>query len=293
MLVGTYGSCWRNVDLVMFTLFLDDSGTRPTHRVAVATALIIPAAQIVRLQNEWDTLRAKEKFECFHASPCNAKDQKSEFANWSDEKVDRVFARVRHISKEYGVMAISSAVNKRYYDEEIPAEYKQYTGKYHYTWCMSYAVADAELWRQALPSRNRKPFEFVFSWMDEHDNPAKQEIENVMHYSERATRELGRRGEYEHYTFRRSEDIPPLQCADGIAWACNRYAIHRIHGKPLPRRARISWEYFGGPLGPAGWLRAFNFNRESLREYIRKEQADGRTLARFRRWEREDNEKKI
>ncbi|MHB8756304.1 MAG: DUF3800 domain-containing protein [Candidatus Acidiferrales bacterium] len=277
----------------MFTLYLDDSGTHPNHKVAVATALIIPAAKIPALESEWNAFRKKEGFECFHASVCNAgsKNQKSEFRDWSEEKIDRVFERTGCIAKKYGVMAISSAVNKRYYDEEIPADYKKYTGRYHYTWCLSYAITYAEHWRLSSPQRSKYPFEFIFSWMDENDGPAKKEVNDVMLYSERASREFGGIGDYEHYAFRRPSGIPALQLVDGIAWASNRYALHKIHEMYIPERAKQSLKFLGGDLGPDGWLKAFHFSREKLREYIRKEQADGRTLERFRRWEKEDREK--
>jgi len=279
----------------MFSLYLDDSGTRPSHKVAVATALIIPSARIPALESEWNTLRKKEGFDCFHASMCNAgsnsTNEKSEFRDWDEKKVDRVFERTRQISKKYGIHAISSVVNKRYYDEEIPADYKKYTGRHHYTWCLTYAIAMAEKWRSFSPKRSKRPFEFMFSWMDEHDNPAKKEVEDVMRYSERASRELRRTGDYEHYAFRRPSEIPALQLVDGIAWACNRYALHVIHGKDIPARAEQSWKYFGGDLGPKGWLVALNFNREQLRKFIQGSQATGADLERFSRWEKEDREK--
>lgn len=279
----------------MFSLYLDDIGTRSTHKVAVATALIIPSARVPALESEWNTLRAKEGFDCFHASVCNAgsksTDEESEFRDWKEEKIDRVFERTRQISKKYGIHAISSAINKKYYDEEIPADYKKYMGRYHYTWCLSYAIAMAEKWRLFSPQRSKHPFEFIFSWMDENDNPAKSEVEDVMRYSERATSELGQAGDYEHYAFRRPSEIPALQLVDGIAWACNRYALRKIHEKDIPVRAEQSWKYFGGDSGPDGWLLAFHANREQLRKYVQKEQADGRMLARFHRWEQEDREK--
>lgn len=279
----------------MFTLYVDDSGTRPTHKIAVASGLIVPGAKIPALDSEWNIFRKQEGFECFHASACNAgrksKDAKSEFRDWDEEKIARVFERTRCMAKKYGLLAISSAVNKRDYDEEIPSEYKKYSGRYHYTWCLSYAVAMAERWRLSAAQRSKHPFEFIFSWMDQNDNPAKREVEDVMLYSERASRELGRVGDYENVTFKRSSVVPALQLVDGIAWASNRYALHQIHGTDIPERAEQSWKHFGGDLGPDGWLLAFHANRQQLRKYVQKEQADGRTLARFRRWEQEDREK--
>lgn len=274
----------------MFTLFLDDSGTRPTHKIALATGLIVPSTQISRLEKEWKALSEKEDFDCFHASPCNAQD--GDFSDWPAEKVDRVFARVRQISMKYGVAAISTSVDKRHYDQEVPAEYKKYTGRHHYTFCVSYAIAFAEKWRRN-PSRGiASSFEFVFDHMELND-PGRKEIEKVMAYSERAIREEGRRDEYTKYSFRDREDFPGLQCVDGIAWACNCFARHRLYEQAIPNRAEVSWKLFGGPLGAQGWLRAFTLTREALRTMFAKEQQDGRTIARFQRWEKEDDHRKI
>jgi hypothetical protein len=114
---------------VMFTLYIDDSGTSPSQPVAIATALIIPRIQIVRLEKEWDKFRSKENFECFHTSEFYFRNPKSEFASWDDNKQERVFRRVRQISKKYGVRAISIAVNKKDYDEVVPAEMRKHFWK--------------------------------------------------------------------------------------------------------------------------------------------------------------------
>src|SRR5271163_1372267 len=68
MLVSLWGRRWRKVQLIMFALFVDDSGTDPSQHVAIATALVIPAIQIVRLEDEWEKFRKKESFKCFHTS---------------------------------------------------------------------------------------------------------------------------------------------------------------------------------------------------------------------------------
>jgi hypothetical protein len=272
----------------MFTLFLDDSGTRPTHHVAVAAALIIPTSQIIRLEKEWKTFSEKEEFKFFHASPCNAKDEDSEFAEWSEKKVDRVFTRVRQISKKYGVVAISAAINKEYYDEVMPAELRQYTGTYHYTWCVNYAIAYAEKWRNRS-DRIIPPFQYVFDKMEPKD-PARKEIKTVMGYCERAAREQGRQGEYADYDFLSKKDNPGLQCADAISWVCNRFALHSFLEISLPKRAKVGWEDYGGPLADNGWLHAFTFERRSLQKFVATEQSNGGTMERLRRWEEEDKQ---
>lgn len=285
-LVSIYGSQWQRVTLVMFTLHLDDSGTRPTHKTACATALIVPAAQIVNLEKEWDTFKEKEHFSCFHASKCAAQDRKSEFAAWGDTKINRVFLRVRQISKKYGIAAVSSALNKQFYDEEMPAELRRYTGQYHYTWCVNYAIAYAEHYR----GRRFPPYEFVFDRMDG-NNPCRIEIEKVMGYCERAANEMGYYGEYTNYSFRDKSQIPGLQCVDDIAWVCNRFALYAFHGIDMPPLAKSGWDSYQGDLGVQGFLKAITFKRESLRKVAAEELEKGLTIEQFDRWEREDRER--
>lgn len=80
MLVSTRGSRWKEVSLVMFTVYIDDSGTSPDQHVAIATALVMPAARITALDKEWETLTRKEGFSDFHMSICVARNEKSQFA---------------------------------------------------------------------------------------------------------------------------------------------------------------------------------------------------------------------
>ena len=121
----------------MFAFYMDDSGTDPSQHVAIATALVIPATQIVRLDSEWETFRDKEKFECFRTSEFHFRNPKSEFRDWAEDKQKRVFARIQQISKKYGVRAVSVAVNKKDYDQVVPAELRGYLGKDHYSWSSS------------------------------------------------------------------------------------------------------------------------------------------------------------
>src|SRR5271156_4100047 len=106
----------------MFSAYIDDSGTDPNQRAAIATAFIMPAAQIIRLEREWDKFRTRYKFADLHTSEMVHLNHKSDFASWDEEKQRVVFKRVRDISKKYGVRsaAISIAVNKADYDELVP-----------------------------------------------------------------------------------------------------------------------------------------------------------------------------
>jgi len=148
--------------LSFFTVFVDDSGTDPNQKVAIATCLIVPAKRIVALEREWNALKLREEFSCFHTAEFSARNPKSEFAKWDVNKHERVFDRVRSIIKKFGVKCFSFAVNKKDYDEVIPGEFRKHLND-HYSWAVYYAVRLCVRWR--AEKNVPKPFEWIFDYM--------------------------------------------------------------------------------------------------------------------------------
>ncbi len=281
-------SVWREVNLAMFTVYIDDSGTSPSQKIAIATGLVLPAAQIIRLENEWDSLKTKEGFSDFSMSEFVHNNLKSEFANWDEAKRLRVWSRIRQISKKYGVRAFSVAVNKSDYDEVVPDEIRSYGGKYHYSWAVTNLLAFLDGWRSERPSRN--PLEYVFHWMEE--PTSKAEIEATMERSEYVAEENGNLGGYLNYSFRKSIGIPGLQCVDAISWVCYQIAQNAITGKGPHKYANIGWQDFGGDVVENGWLKGVTVLRGDLERFVsdfmanpegkeRLQRAQNKRLARF------------
>lgn len=279
MLVSLWGKRWREVHLVMFTLYIDDSGTSPSQPVAIATALIIPAVQIIRLEREWDTVRQKYGFTEFHTSEFVARNPKSEFANWDEQKQERLFSRVIQISMKYGVRAVSMAVNKKDYDEIVPQEYRGYFGTHHYTWAIRQAIANLDQLHKG------RPREWVFQWMGGPSDERKIEIEGVMEQQQWFMEKNGEQGDYSNYSFRKSLGIPGLQCADAIAWVCYRYALFVMCKTPMHKFAESGWDNIGGKSGLNGWVFAAAIRRENLQKSVTKGLADTKVLNFFREWE--------
>jgi Protein of unknown function (DUF3800) len=265
----------------MFTAYVDDSGTDPQQQVANATVLIIPAARIIALESEWNRLREKEQFSYWHTSDFVARNRKSEFANWDDVKHERVFRRVRQICKKYCVQPMSFSVYKKDYDEIILPRLP-YADKYHYTWAIRSLLSHVEQWRafKKVPD----PLEYVFSWMGEkRRNARRQEIEDVMDQSEEESRKKGIPGEFEHWTFRRAQEVPGLQCVDAIAWSVYQYGLLAFCKTPLGDDARVAWDDFGKYLG-GNWGFDATVTRESLSKWVEAEIKDGKSEARFKAW---------
>jgi hypothetical protein len=94
---------WKDVYLAVFTVFIDDSGTDPSQRIAIASGLIFPDKQLPKMDREWVAFMQREGITDFHSSECVARNRHSSFAQWDDERIGRVLARVRQIIRKYSV----------------------------------------------------------------------------------------------------------------------------------------------------------------------------------------------
>jgi hypothetical protein len=282
LLISAYGSRWEQVQLAMVTVYVDDSGTAPSQHVAIATGLVIPGLDILRLEKEWERLKAKEGFSDFHTSEFIARNYKSEFGKWDDVTQRRVFDRVRQIAKKYGVVCGSIAVNKQDYEEVLPEDFRKLIGG-HFTWAFHHLLSllrkRREVNHAACPG-----FEYVIDWM-ETGSPERAEVENAMGRAEEVAIEDGNPGEFENFSFRRRKDIPGLQCVDCVSWVAYRYALFAFHKTPLPSFAEIGWEDFGGPLETNGWLGAATIRRHHLQNWYAQVVAKPENLDRYRRTE--------
>jgi hypothetical protein len=267
----------------MFTIYLDDSGTSPSQHVAIATAMIIPAMQIIRLEREWETLKRKESFSCFHTAEFMAKNSDSEFANWSEEKRQRVFKRVRDITKKYATRVFSFAVYKEDYDQIVPEDVREVSGKHHYSWAIRHVVTHLDLWKTA--SKIEPPLEYVFDLVgNKRTDERRVELENVMQQAEELANEAGKFGEFTNYSFRSRKTLAGLQCADVLAWTCYQYALYTFRNTPLSEFATTAWNDFLFHMGLNNWLLVTTIKKEGLEKWVASEIADGRWRPRLEAW---------
>ncbi len=261
----------------MFNIYLDDSGTSPSQRIAICSALVIPAKRLKALENEWENLKAKEGFTEFHSSECLARNPKSDFFQWDDEKVARVFLRVAQIATKYSTRAVSWAVKKSDYDETLPEEWRRYGGRFHYTWAFRRVLY---LIRDSLPNFEAMVSpEYVFDWID--DASAKEEVERVM-----AQEDSGHPGEYEgRYTFKKRKEIPALQCVDLLAWSCFQISRRTFESTPIDPIAQTALDHFAR-YRRGEWIRLFTNTREQLQEIVRENRRDINREASRREWYR-------
>ena len=279
-LVGIWGARWKEVSLAFFHAYIDDSGTDPKQQVANATVLIIPSDRIPALESDWNRLRTKEGFSYWHTSEFVARNPESEFADWSRVKHQRVFRKVRSICKKYCVQPMSFSVYKADYDEVV-LPLLPFADKHHYSWAIRSLLARTEKWRQ---HKQTLALEYVFSWMGEkRKNERRREIEDILDQAEEEAKAKGNPGEFEHWSFRRPQEIPALQCADALAWTIYQYGQLAFCKKPLCDDARIAWDDFGRYMN-GEWGFDVTMTRANLKKWADAEAADGRSEKKLREW---------
>ena len=254
----------------MFTTYIDDAGTDPRQKVAIATGLIIPAKRLTAFQSEWNTFSEKWGVKDFHASACAVANRKSDFAGWKAEKISKGFQRIRQITKKYGVKCYSLAVNKTDYDAVIPTVFRPVFGDYHYTWAVKSLLTFLDIWACRLGPEY--PLEYIFDWMDPKTQASeKLEIQNALSLSEAA-----RPGRFEgHFSFRHRKDYPGLQCVDLLGWTCYRFALNVFEGTPLTPLQQECWTDFDAYRRDDEWLKSVGQTRQMLEDAVNQQRQLG------------------
>lgn len=267
--------------MAFFIAYLDDSGTAREHPVATASALIIPAKAIERLDENWKRFLAKKNIPDFHAAACAAPNSKEKhYDGWDDRERSHAFMRVRQFCKRFGVQTLGFAVHKKTYDEVVPKNFRHYGGG-HYTWALRNVLKKIKEWQQTRGIK--EPVEHIFDWQEIGD-PVRDEIEDLVgQYNEFD-------GELRH-DFQKRKQVPALQCADLIAWLCFQLAMENLHGKPMNRFADESLrdlEHYipsgGNPTPDRKWFQLVAVERPKLEKWIHAEMKVGISISRFQDW---------
>jgi hypothetical protein len=241
----------------MFTIYIDDSGSAPEHRLAIASGIIFPAKRLEALEKEWQSFLDKEEITEFHSSVCMAHNPHTEFALWDDDRVRRVFARVRQITFKYSVDAFCIAIHKKDYDEVVPKDMFDRVGS-HFTWAVSSVIGHAYDWGV----EHSVPMEYVF---DNAEKRIRREIDDAMEFCEAQTP-----GYFAgHYFFRKREEVPALQAADLFAWTCFQRGRHVRFNHPIHSIAEESWEAYERQKN-GQWCEVQSLHRQGLEDWVKR-----------------------
>lgn len=200
--------------MAFITAHFDDSGTHPESSFAVAACILASEKQWRKFNREWMKAEKKEKFGVFHTADFAA--GHGNFDGWDAPRKSRVFQQLCSIIAAHARIGWGIAVRKKDYDTIIQEPFREYCGRYHYTFCVRQCATRIGVWRQ----QRKKEWElrYVFDRMSR----GKGEI---MHAMDRA-------GGLDGYGFDDKSKILPLQAADIFAWA----TLQGMHAEFSQRR---------------------------------------------------------
>lgn len=250
----------------MFNFYIDDSGTAPDSKVAIAAGVVIPAVRLERFEEEWNRFLDKYKITNFHTSECLARNPKSEFATWSDLDVQRVFDRVQQLTFKYAIRAYCVAINKDLQKSFVPQRMWEGIGESPLLWGLTSLFS---LSYDFAFSRSVS-MEYIFDSTE--DKVLKRDIREALEYSEQ--RGYGKHF-VDHYAFRSRATCPGLQVADFYAW--HGYHLALQHHYHTPTR-NLALKTLGGfALKSAGvpekaWSTMQTQGKEDLQAWVRERQ---------------------
>ncbi len=249
----------------MFTIYIDDSGTSPEHRMAVAAGIVIPATRIRKFDSEWRRFLQDERIPEFHASECLARNQHSPFSAWDDERVRRVFARVRQLTIRFSIRGFCIGIHKLDYDEVLTADMKAAVGNSHYTWALSSLIGLAD----DLSRQQGAPMTYVF---DNAGKAIKREVTDALEFME--SMEQGRYAGC--WIFGKRSETPALQAVDLFAWTCFQQFRRSRFGNPIPDLVyETDLGYEQGRRGT--WRTVQSLNREGIEKWVSENRDNPRT----------------
>jgi len=264
----------------VFSIYIDDSGSAPEHKFAIAAGIVFPVKRIVAFDREWKAFREKEGIPELHVSECVAANPHSAFASWDCARIERVLLRAQEIILKYSVKAFSIGVHKQDYDEIVPDDVWFNVGEAHYIWALSSVLGLSYDWA----SQHSVPMEYV---LDNASKQDKRDIQEAIDYSDTIYP-----GHFVgHYSFRSRKEVAGLQAADLFAWTGYQVGCHTRFGIPVKAPAEKLWIAFSS-RNNGEWFTVQSLSREGLKMWVNKAYGSPEDL-RLREYKRKQKEARI
>lgn len=240
--------------MAMASAYFDDSGTHPESNTAIAACYFSTVKKWRRFDAEWRAVADREGFQTFHMSECAAK--QGEFVQWPEVKRKRVVHRLCTIINKYVIAGTVVGVLKRDYDRLIQGEFRDYCGRFHYTFAVRHCAWGVKEWATANPSSS---IEYFFDQMSK----GKGEIMAVLDRKNTISDIPIMRG----YSFADKAIYRPLQASDILAWSYFQLSQRRVAGRPLNALAQQALD----TLLPTGLVRHKFYDGPALINWAEKE----------------------
>lgn len=220
------------------TVYFDDSGTHPEANTAIAAAYLSTAEMWRRFEDDWRAVADAEKFKTFHMADFAA--GQKDFVGWSDDKRKRVLRKLCALINIRIRTGFVAAIKKKDYDELIVGDFREYCGKYHYTFGLRSCANGIGQWWNSH-GKPDSTVRYVFDRMTK--GKSKTEVVRVMDTAVEKSKKLTFGTgviAFGGYSFEDKTEFLPLQAVDILAWSVFQYSQLLTAGRSLGWIARES-----------------------------------------------------
>jgi hypothetical protein len=253
--------------MAFVTVYFDDSGTHPESSIAVGAGFVSTVEQWREFNRNWEEAKKHDGFKVFHMADFAS--GHGEFANWDDTKKRRVLDCLCSIIRTRIKGGWNTAVTKKDYDQVIVEPFRQWAGRFHYTFCVRQCAGNIANWRQAQnpPASMR----YVFDRTSRGKGEIMSVMDRAIKSSEFESKSTGIKP-LSGYSFDNKAEILPLQAADIYAWTALQQMHKRLSGRRLSWLAELSFDLLSG-WGLTHWG---YFQEDNLRGWA---EAEAKSLA--------------
>jgi hypothetical protein len=133
------------------TVYFDDSGTHPEANTAIAACCISTAEKWKHFDSEIESLELKEGFKAFHMAEFAAR--RGDFDGWGDARSRYVLGKMLAAILVRVRAVVVASVLKRDYEDLITYPFRDYCGRYHYTFVLRTVCNGIRQWaRDYMPT---------------------------------------------------------------------------------------------------------------------------------------------
>jgi hypothetical protein len=250
------------------TVYFDDSGTHQESSIAVGAAFVSTVEQWKEFSRNWEEVKEKEGFKVFHMAEFAA--NHGEFEKWDNAKRRRVLNRLCNIIRIRTQGGWATSVTKKAYDQVIVEPFREWAGRFHYTFCVRQCAGKVAKWRE----RQKPPasLRYVFDRMSRGKGEIMSVLDRAIRGSEIESKTTGIKP-LSGYAFDDKAEVLPIQAADIYAWTMLQRMHHRLSRRKLSWIAELAFEQLGH-LNHWGY-----FEEDNLRAWA---EAEAKSLALFK-----------
>ncbi|HEV7676476.1 MAG TPA: hypothetical protein VGQ12_18240 [Candidatus Angelobacter sp.] len=208
------------------TVHYDDSGTHTQASTAIAACFVSTVEQWKEFDRNWKEVEADEQFCTFHMADFAA--NQGQFKNWDKRKMKRVLTRLCGLIITRARAGYAHSVTKKDYDEVITGPFREYAGRFHYTFVARQCAGLVSIWRRKWEPNSS--MRYVFDRMGKGKGEIDLVMERALASSEREAKTTGV-APLTGWSFESKSVIVPLQAADIGAWTAFQMMQRAITGR--------------------------------------------------------------